>query len=366
MNNKIGEFICKLRKEKGLTQSELGKKLFVTDKAVSKWERGLSLPDISILENLSNELGISISELLSGKKGVNRKYSEEDINKIIKELKSKQLTRLIIMIIIFIIILVIVSLFIFKNIYLGVEKEKVEFINSNGLQDIIELEIPKYSFSEKVKENSYSFKNFRSKKILEAELKEYLKKFKYISCNNSTYYYNEKENFTIVSYGVTNNLFYNTISIQLYNDNYCTMESIKSIKSKVFTEGFLANNFDYLHGEEDYFLIWMIINDSNVENFKFFTHLTVNNTKKGKTTILESSEGYVEIINNKLIYTRTKIYTNHSSINIPNTTTFTILDNKKLELNDHYLDKYEKNLILRPETEEERNIMIEQSKKRIN
>ena len=47
-NNKIGSFILELRKEKGLTQQELGDKLFVTDKAVSKWERGLSLPDVSI------------------------------------------------------------------------------------------------------------------------------------------------------------------------------------------------------------------------------------------------------------------------------------------------------------------------------
>ena len=47
-NNKIGKFIASIRKEKGLTQQELGKKLFVTDKAVSKWERGLSLPDVTI------------------------------------------------------------------------------------------------------------------------------------------------------------------------------------------------------------------------------------------------------------------------------------------------------------------------------
>ena len=47
-NNKIGKFIASVRKEKNLTQQELGNKLFVTDKAVSKWERGLSLPDISL------------------------------------------------------------------------------------------------------------------------------------------------------------------------------------------------------------------------------------------------------------------------------------------------------------------------------
>lgn len=49
-SEKTGQFIAGLRKEKNLTQKDLAKKLFVTDKAVSKWEQGLSLPDISILQ----------------------------------------------------------------------------------------------------------------------------------------------------------------------------------------------------------------------------------------------------------------------------------------------------------------------------
>ena len=49
---KIGEFIAEKRKEKNLTQVELAKRLGVTDKAVSKWERGLSVPDVYILEIL--------------------------------------------------------------------------------------------------------------------------------------------------------------------------------------------------------------------------------------------------------------------------------------------------------------------------
>ena len=63
-NNKIGLNIAKLRKDKGLTQQELGNKLYVTDKAVSKWERGLSLPDIAILEKLANELDTDIYNIL--------------------------------------------------------------------------------------------------------------------------------------------------------------------------------------------------------------------------------------------------------------------------------------------------------------
>ena len=47
-NQKFGAFLCALRKEHGMTQKDLAEKLFVSDKAVSKWERGLSLPDISL------------------------------------------------------------------------------------------------------------------------------------------------------------------------------------------------------------------------------------------------------------------------------------------------------------------------------
>ena len=72
-NNKIGKFIASLRKEKGLTQQELGDKLFVTDKAVSKWERGLSFPDITILEKLAFELNVDVSEILCGERGKKKK-----------------------------------------------------------------------------------------------------------------------------------------------------------------------------------------------------------------------------------------------------------------------------------------------------
>ena len=67
-NQKIGNFIKELRKEKNLTQKELADKLFITDRAVSKWERGLSCPDISLLDDLSNILGVSVIELLKGRR----------------------------------------------------------------------------------------------------------------------------------------------------------------------------------------------------------------------------------------------------------------------------------------------------------
>jgi len=64
----MAQFISTLRKEKGLTQKDLAEQLGVTDKAVSKWERGLNCPDISLLAKLSNILGVTTSELLNGAK----------------------------------------------------------------------------------------------------------------------------------------------------------------------------------------------------------------------------------------------------------------------------------------------------------
>ena len=65
-HEKFGTFVSALRKEKGMTQKDLAERLFVSDKAVSKWERGLSLPDISLLQPMADILGVSVTELLSG------------------------------------------------------------------------------------------------------------------------------------------------------------------------------------------------------------------------------------------------------------------------------------------------------------
>lgn len=65
---KIGKFILKLRKENKLTQQELANKLFVTDKAISKWENGRCMPDSSLFEPLCKIFNISVSELLNGER----------------------------------------------------------------------------------------------------------------------------------------------------------------------------------------------------------------------------------------------------------------------------------------------------------
>jgi len=76
-NNKIGKLIKELRKKKGLTQQELGDKLGIGFRSVSKWERGITLPDITIINEVSKILGISSDELLSGK--VNKEHKDKKL-----------------------------------------------------------------------------------------------------------------------------------------------------------------------------------------------------------------------------------------------------------------------------------------------
>jgi transcriptional regulator with XRE-family HTH domain len=63
---KTGRFISALRKKKDMTQKDLAKKLGVTDKAVSRWETGKGFPDVSLLITLAGEMGVSVSELITG------------------------------------------------------------------------------------------------------------------------------------------------------------------------------------------------------------------------------------------------------------------------------------------------------------
>lgn len=88
-----GNRISALRKEKNLTQKELAEKLHVTDKAVSKWERGLNYPELSLLPIIANILETSISELL----GVEQNISNNTIDVIseISKAEKKQLLKII-------------------------------------------------------------------------------------------------------------------------------------------------------------------------------------------------------------------------------------------------------------------------------
>ena len=92
---KIGRFIAECRKKANLTQMQLAEKLGITDKAVSKWERGVAMPDTSIMLELCDILGISVNELLSGEKismENNNQKNEQLLFDMAKELEQKNKT----------------------------------------------------------------------------------------------------------------------------------------------------------------------------------------------------------------------------------------------------------------------------------
>lgn len=92
---RIGKFIAECRKQKNLTQVQLAEKLSVTDKAVSKWERGIAMPDTSIMLELCDILSISVNELLSGEKidmENNSQKNEQLLIEMTKELEKKNKT----------------------------------------------------------------------------------------------------------------------------------------------------------------------------------------------------------------------------------------------------------------------------------
>lgn len=82
---KFGLFLTQLRKEKGFTQQELADQLFVSNKAVSKWERGQSLPDISLLTPLAQLLGVSVAELLKGERLTGETLDNREVESLVNK-----------------------------------------------------------------------------------------------------------------------------------------------------------------------------------------------------------------------------------------------------------------------------------------
>ena len=82
--SKFGKFISEQRKALGMTQTDLGNKLMVTDKAVSKWERGLGFPDINTLEPLAEALQVSVQELMRAEKNVTQATNDEAVSEALR------------------------------------------------------------------------------------------------------------------------------------------------------------------------------------------------------------------------------------------------------------------------------------------
>ncbi|MBE6988360.1 MAG: helix-turn-helix transcriptional regulator [Ruminococcaceae bacterium] len=81
---KFGAFVADIRKENGMTQADLAEKIHVTDKAVSRWERGLGFPDINTIEPLAEALGITMHELMKQEKNEAETITKEEANEAVE------------------------------------------------------------------------------------------------------------------------------------------------------------------------------------------------------------------------------------------------------------------------------------------
>jgi len=354
-NNKIGAFIASRRKELGLTQQALANKLYVTDKAISKWERGISLPDITLLKKLSKILQVDIEDILSGEKNTTKKIDvEKDLEKIKKEFSiahKKKKNKLIICLISLVVIIICIT---FKNLTLGYKIKPVNYSHSNRT---INLGIPKTSFMTKHNDKSYSFKNLRNSSIVENEIKRYLKTLTYSVCNDTIYYYNQEDNFSITNYSVKNHILYNTISYQIVDNDYCFIQTLKEYEQKLNGlrrfHNLNGTSISFKEDWNEHFSVRFIDggkDPNKIYEFKGELLVTYHKRKDKNSAIpyiLEESSGTIEIKDNKLYYYRKEITQKYKDINIPEVSTF-IIEDGKLILTDNYFKKYyNKEIILK-------------------
>lgn len=130
---KIGKFIATIRKEKNMTQQELADSLNITDRAISKWENGRGMPDLSLIKPLCDKLDISVNELLSGERLERKEYQEKleeniinTINYTNKKIKNNKRNLKFLLLIIFLFVGTIISLF-FVDVHRMSNNEKVFF-----------------------------------------------------------------------------------------------------------------------------------------------------------------------------------------------------------------------------------------------
>lgn len=223
---KIGKFIANQRKEKGLTQEQLAERIGVTNKSISRWENGKTMPDISLFEPLCRELDISINELLKGKKLENKKdlevLSAEALTEYSKYLKRHQVQKNILLLIVMLLSLItgflmLVLLFnetFFKTTY------------NSKFVDNVHIPIPRFSYYRRtggMGEYTTQLKTLKQPDAINVFADVYLSSLDKMECHGETYYYNRKRDFTIISYRGNNDGIgiVNTIYISYADGNIC-------------------------------------------------------------------------------------------------------------------------------------------------
>lgn len=137
----------------------------------------------------------------------------DNINMVILFMKKKIIIVIISLILIYLIII---------NIKFGYEKEHIIYEMENGSQTVV-LGVPRLSFkfNDSIGMYNYSYNNIRSKWVLSKEVKSFLDSLEERKCNDLTYYYDKKNDFSIVEYDVLDFLFYRSIKYKVRYGDYC-------------------------------------------------------------------------------------------------------------------------------------------------
>lgn len=235
---RIGEFISKKRKEKNLTQKELANLIGVTDKAVSKWERGLGCPDVSILEILSKELGVSILEILKGRMIENEIIKVTELNDYVKDTiiyskeSNKNKLKNMFSNFVFLLTIIIVSFLTIMNInhIIYLNRNVQNSLNDVNIKDIKENEQEINRNIKIIDKNQGKFSDENYKKI-----KEHLNKsYNSINTKNLLKLYNKKIKMNDL-YVIDCSINSNFSILEIYKILADYDESIKSYKDVYFS-----------------------------------------------------------------------------------------------------------------------------------
>lgn len=312
---KIGKFIAELRKEQNMTQRELAEKLGVSINAVSKWERGICLMDISLLKPLSKNLKVSITEIINGERLSEdnvRSKTEEAIestirysNKKIKKTKKKS------QIILFAVVIIglLTCFFCYKGIaaYIytaEVMEEKYYATFTNGLKNQDEMSITYESVSD---DNYIVYDDMKIRndftlytKVDDTEEYESIKYQLYDETGNfkAAFWFGTSDTYvdwfaseTMLIFGDVNN---NAITNNLFDiDNMYNSAD----KNNFLEENNIVNDIDFFQFVKDnYYLknnIFMSVSEMK-QNFAYNTFVKIMATSLNKFTIIEGKyDGYM-------------------------------------------------------------------------
>lgn len=257
--------------------------------------------------------------------------------------------------ILIIVFALVVLYLIFRVLPFGFTLKSYTYNVSDGKQTV-KLGVPRLSFMSKVNDRSYAYKNIRGNHVLKNEVKDYLNTLEKIECNDTTYYYDKKNDFTVIDYGIKNNILYNTISYDVRYGNYCFWQKAEDYSKKI-------GGMKRIHGMGDSYslspdkeftpmLMAIFTDDLDEENSKFTAKLEVvyltpmpDDWRYVLRNEIEKSSGTYEIKDDKLYYTRDKISFKADGVNIPKMSIFKI-DEGKLILEDKYLSDYADEVVL--------------------